>query len=294
MNLGYYPGCSLTGTAKEYDASLREVLSYFGIQFNEINDWSCCGATSAHATNYLLSIALPARNLLLAKHQGMEEIFAPCAACFNRLISSKHELEINKNIKLKVEDLYTDKFDSSPEVINVVQLFLQHIGLKEISTKKKIDLSNLKIACYYGCLLLRPRQILEFDDNEDPQMMEEIITAAGAKAVKWDFKTECCGASHTIANTEIVENLSRKIIENAAVNKADLIVVACPMCHSNLDMRQKNILKHNPGHKEIPVLYLTQLVGLAIGIDYSRLGLNLHFINPLPLLNSKLKKEVGT
>ena len=294
MNLGYYPGCSLTGTAKEFDASLREVLSFFGLQFDEINDWSCCGATSAHATNHLLSIALPARNLLLAKQQRMEKIFAPCAACFNRLIASKHEIEINKNIKSKVEDLYKEKFDGSPEVINVIQLLLQNIGLNEISAKKKIDLSNLKIACYYGCLLIRPTQILNYDDNEDPQMMEEIITAAGAKTVKWNFKTECCGASHSIANTEIVENLSKRIIDDAAANKADLIVVACPMCHSNLDMRQKNILKHNPDHKEMPVLYLTQLVGLAIGIDYNKLGLNLHFINPVPLLNSKLKKEVGT
>ena len=290
MNLGYYPGCSLTGTAKEFDASLREVLSFFGLQFTEINDWSCCGATSAHATNHLLSIALPARNLLLAKQQGMEEIFAPCAACFNRLISSKNELEENKNTKSKVEDLLEEKFDSSPDVVNIVQLF-HNIGLKEISEKKKVDLSSLNIACYYGCLLLRPTKILNYDDNEEPKMMEEIVTAAGAKTVKWNFRTECCGASHSIANTEIVERLSKKIIDDAENNKADLIVVACPMCHSNLDMRQKTIMKHNPGYKEIPILYLTQLVGLAIGIDYSKLGLNLHFINPMPLLNEKLKSE---
>ena len=291
MNYGYYPGCSLTGTAKEFDSSVRAVLSKFNIKFDEINDWSCCGATSAHATSHLLSVALPAKNLLLAKKQGMEKVFAPCAACFNRLIVSQQELENNKNIKLKVEDLLDEKYSSSPEVLNIVQLF-HNIGLKEITAQKQADLSGLKIACYYGCLLVRPNDISN-DDTEEPHMMEEVVSAAGAKTVKWNFKTECCGASHSIAHTEIVEKLSKKIIDDAEKNGADLIVVACPMCHSNLDMRQLNIKKHNPEHKTIPVLYLTQLVGLALGIKENELGLNLHFIDPMPLLKSKLKKEVA-
>ena len=158
MNYGYYPGCSLTGTAKEFDSSVRVVLSKFNIQFDEINDWSCCGATSAHATSHLLSVALPAKNLFLAKQQGFEKVFAPCAACFNRLISSKHEIDTNKNIRSKVEDLLDEKYSSSPEILNIVQLF-HNIGLKEITAQKQVDLSGLKAACYYGCLLVRPNDI---------------------------------------------------------------------------------------------------------------------------------------
>jgi heterodisulfide reductase subunit B len=292
MNYGYYPGCSLNGTAKEFDSSVRAVLSKFNIQFDEIDDWSCCGATSAHATNHLLSIALPAHNLFLAKQQGFEKVFAPCAACFNRLITSKHEIDNNKNVRSKVEDLLEEKYSSSPEILNIVQLF-HSIGLKEIIAQKQVDLSSLKAACYYGCLLVRPNEVTGYDDAEEPVLMEEIISAAGAKTVKWNYKTECCGASHSIAHTDIVEKLAKKIIDDAEKNGADLIIVACPMCHSNLDMRQLNIMKHNQDHKTIPVLYLTQLIGLALGIDEKTLGLNLHFIDPMPLLNSKLKKEAA-
>jgi heterodisulfide reductase subunit B len=292
MNYGYYPGCSLNGTAKEFDSSVRVVLSKFNIKFDEINDWSCCGATSAHATSHLLSIALPAKNLLLAKQQGFEKVFAPCAACFNRLISSQHEIDSDKNIRSKVEDLLEEKYTSSPEILNIVQLF-HNIGLKEITAQSQVDLSGLKVACYYGCLLVRPNDITNCDDTEEPQMMEQVAAAAGAKTIKWNFKTECCGASHSIAHTEIVEKLSKKILNDAEKNGADLIIVACPMCHSNLDMRQLNIKKHNPEHKTIPVLYLTQLIGLALGINEHELGLDKHFIDPMPLLKSKLKKEVA-
>jgi heterodisulfide reductase subunit B len=292
MNYGYFPGCSLTGTAKEFDSSVRVVLSKFNIQFDEINDWSCCGASSAHATSHLLSVALPAKNLFLAKQQGFEKIFAPCAACFNKLILSKHEIDSNKNIRSKIEDLLEEKYSSSPEILNIVQLF-HNIGLKEITAQKQVDLSGLKAACYYGCLLVRPNDIDSTDDTEEPKMMEEVVSAAGAKTVKWNFKTECCGASHSIAHTDIVYKLSKKIIDDAEKNGADLIIVACPMCHSNLDMRQLNIKKHNPELKLIPVLYLTQLVGLALGIEEKKLGLNLHFIDPMPLLKSKLKIEAA-
>jgi heterodisulfide reductase subunit B len=292
MNYGYYPGCSLTGTAKEFDSSVREVLSRFNIQFDEINNWSCCGASSAHATSHILSIALPAHNLFLAKQQGFEKVFAPCAACFNRLNSSKHEIDNNKNVRSEVENLLEEKYSSSPEILNIVQLF-HNIGLKEITANKQVDLSGLKTACYYGCLLVRPDDVSGGDDPEEPKMMEEVVSAAGAKTIRWNFKTECCGASHSIAHTDIVENLSKKIIDDAGKNGADLIIVACPMCHSNLDMRQLNIMKHYKGHKPIPVLYLTQLIGLSLGIDEKKLGFNLHFIDPMPLLKLKLKQEAA-
>jgi len=288
MYYGYYPGCSLSGTAKEFDYSLKEVLSKLKLQFNEIDDWSCCGASSAHGTNHLLSVALPARNLFLAKHQEFDKILAPCAACFNRLILSKQEIDSNKNVRSEIEDLLEEKYSSVPDVINIVQLF-HNIGLKEISSLKQVDLSGLKAACYYGCLLLRPNDIISQDDPENPKMMEEVVNAAGAKTIKWNFKTECCGAAHSIVHTDIVEKLSKDIIDDAAKNNADLIIVACPMCHSNLDMRQLNIKKKNPTHKLLPVLYLTQLIGLAIGIDENKLGLNLHFVDPRPLLKAKMK-----
>ncbi len=292
MEYGYYPGCSLEGTAKEFDHSLKEVLSKLNYGLKEIEDWSCCGASSAHFTNHLLSVALPVRNLLLASKQGLNEVVAPCAACYSRLVSSQKEMKLDEKTRMQVEDLIEEKFSNGMEVFNLIQLF-QKIGLDKIKEVKKVDLSNLKAACYYGCLLVRPGEVLHFDDEEDPKTMEEVVNAAGAKTIDWNFKTECCGASHSIAHTDIVEKLSKKILDDAVKNGADVIIAACPMCHSNLDMRQKNVIKHNPDHKIIPILYLSQLVGIALGIDYKKLGMNLHYIDPVPIIEKAIKKEAA-
>jgi heterodisulfide reductase subunit B len=172
--------------------------------------------------------------------------------------------------------------------------------LDKLKEKKQVDISKIKAACYYGCLLVRPVDIALPDDMESPDSMEAIIKSIGGKTVDWNFKTECCGAAHSIAHTDIVEKLCKGIIDNAQKHGADVIIVACPMCHSNLDMRQLNIIKHYPDHKPIPVLYLSQLVGLSMGIDEKKLGLGVHYISTKPLLEkiksdalpTEVKKEV--
>jgi len=292
MNFGYYPGCSLSGTAKEFDLSLKAVLKILDSELQEINDWCCCGASSAHSASHLLAVALPARNLILAKEQGMKEVVAPCAACFNRLKVAQHELKTDEHIRIKTDELLGIKYSDGINVLNLISFF-QQIGLDKIKTNIKVDLGKLNVACYYGCLLVRPHDILKFDDPENPTTMEEVVSATGAKPVDWNFKVECCGAAHSIAHTEIVENLSMKIIDDAVNHKADVIVVACPMCHSNLDMRQKNIIKHHPGRIAVPILYLSQLIGLSMGLDQKKLGLDLHFIDTTPLIDSLSEKEVA-
>jgi heterodisulfide reductase subunit B len=292
MNFGYYPGCSLSGTAKEFDLSLKEVLKNLDTSLQEINDWCCCGASSAHSASHLLAVALPARNLILAKEQGMKEVVAPCAACFNRLKVAQHELKTDEHIRIKTDELLGIKYSDGINVLNLISFF-QQIGLDKIKANIKVDLGKLNVACYYGCLLVRPHDILKFDDPENPTTMEEVVSATGAKPVDWNFKVECCGAAHSIAHTEIVENLSMKIIDDAVNHKAEVIVVACPMCHSNLDMRQKNIIKHHPGRIAVPILYLSQLIGLSMGLDQKKLGLDLHFIDTTPLIDSLSEKEVA-
>jgi heterodisulfide reductase subunit B len=287
MKFGYYPGCSMNGTAKEFDLSLKEVLSVLNINLEEINDWSCCGASSAHITSHLLAVALPARNLIIAKKQGLENLVAPCAACYNRLVQSRHELKLDEKIRIKTEELLEEKFTDGLEICNLIQL-LQKIGINKIKELKKVDFNGLNAACYYGCLLVRPPDITGFDDPENPVSMDEIVSAVGVKAVEWNFKTECCGAAHSIPHTEIVEKLSKKILDNAIQHGADIIVTACPMCHANLDMRQRNIIRHNPGQKSIPVLYLTQLIGISFGIDFKKLGIDRHTIDPVPLFRKKI------
>ena len=279
MKLGYYPGCSLSGTGKEYDLSLKKVLNLLDVELEEINDWSCCGATSAHATNHLLSTVLPSRNLSLAKKQNLSELIAPCAACYNRLIVSQHEIEKNPQLKKQTTELFGEFDSKGISIINIIELF-QKIGNGKIVEKKQRELKGIKAACYYGCLLVRPFEITGFDDSEQPHSMEEIITAAGAVPIDWNFRMECCGASHSIAHKEIVVDLSEKIINDASLHGADVIVVACPMCHSNLDMRQR-AMKNN---KKMPILYLSEFIGLALGLKAEELGLNLHFISSEMLL----------
>lgn len=280
---GYYPGCSLEGSAREFDMSLRAVLEKLDMKIEEVKDWSCCGASSAHVSDHLLAAALPGRNLMLAKEQGLANVVAPCAACYNRLAGAKHELQHNAKVKADVEELMGKRFTNGIEILNIIQLF-EAIGAEKIKAAIQEQLGHLKAACYYGCLLVRPHGITNFDDMERPVSMEKIVEAAGAKTVSWNFKTECCGAAHSIAHTDVVEVLSKRIIDDAIKNGANVIVVACPMCHSNLDMRQLNIKKHFENHQDIPVVYLTELVGMALGIKPEALGLNLHFIDTKSLL----------
>lgn len=279
MKIGYYPGCSANGTGKEYDISLKKVLELLDVQLEELNDWSCCGATSAHATNHLLSVALPARNLIIAKHQKLSEVVAPCAACYNRLIVTQHELGANLILEKQTSELLGENIGDGISIFNIVQLF-ERIGKEKIVEKKKNDLKGIKTACYYGCLLVRPFEITRFDDAEQPSSMEKIISATGAETVDWNYKTECCGGAHSFAHKEIVVDLSKKIIDDAKLHGADVIVVACPMCHSNLDMRQRAMKEH----QEMPILYLTEFIGLSLGVQPKELGIDLHFISADSLL----------
>ncbi|MCX7944553.1 MAG: CoB--CoM heterodisulfide reductase iron-sulfur subunit B family protein [Deltaproteobacteria bacterium] len=277
-NIGYYPGCSLLGTAKEYEQSIRHVFSKLGINLIEVDDWSCCGATSAHATNHLLSVALPMRNIILAKKQGLKSLFIPCAACYNRFVVARYEIENRPELRKKIEDVLEEKIETDIEILNMIEMF-QRIDRELFLSKRQRDLKGLKVAAYYGCLLVRPNGVTGFDDPEMPSAMEDVVRLTGAETVDWNFKVECCGASHSITNMTVVTTLSKRIIDDAVENGAEAIIVACPMCHSNLDMRQRNIAKMDSQHKSIPIFYLSELVGFSMGIDKEDLGLSLHFID---------------
>lgn len=292
MKIGYYPGCSLSGTGKEYEKSLRKILNDFSIELDEIKDWVCCGATSGHVLNHKLALALSAQNLMLASKQGIKEILAPCAACYNRLVVTRNELLNKPEVKKDIEQIIGEEIKDLPEVINIVQAF-NKAGVDVIAALKKYDMSAYKAACYYGCLLVRPSAITNFDDAEQPSSMEELLGKFGVKSVDWNYKVECCGGAHSIARKDIVVDLGEKILKDAEHNKANVMVVACPMCHSNLDMRQLNMKRKFDDHKDFPVLYITELIGLALGYTPRELGIDLHFIEFKGLKAAK-EKEVQT
>jgi heterodisulfide reductase subunit B2 len=271
MTLGYFPGCSLEGTAEEFGMSIRAVVEKLDLELTEIQDWNCCGASAAHQTNHVLGLALPARTLALAAEQGMDTVLAPCAACSNRLVAAQQEVIEKPDMRTAVEKtLHKSLPPGTVKIVNLIEFFLGH--LDRIKGAVTAPLAGKKIACYYGCLLLRPPRVVAFDDPEMPSSMERVVDALGAEAVSWGFRTECCGAAFAMSSTTSVVRLVERILRNAHESGAAAIATACPLCHANLDMRQR---KRSLGFR-MPILYLSQLVGLALGLAPRALGLYKH------------------
>jgi len=276
MKIGFYPGCSLTGSSREYNESILAISKEAGIELVEIPDWNCCGATAAHNLNHELSVSLPARNLVLAELAEMENLVVPCAACFNRLVMTQHELSEKADLKLLVEQKLQVKFQNNIKILNVLQFLEKYIFPKLDELIKKPLAYD--VACYYGCLLVRPNSIMKYERFEDPMTMDNIMQKLGANAIDWPFKTECCGAGFSVSKTEIVGELSGKIVRSAVDCGAKAIVVACPMCHSNLDMRRPAIESYLKRKVDIPVIYITQAIALAMGLTPKEAGLQRHFV----------------
>jgi heterodisulfide reductase subunit B len=277
MNFGYYPGCALHGSSNDYEQSVRACLGALGVTLAEIDDWICCGATAAHSLNHTLEVALPARNLALAHAQGHGEMLAPCPMCSMQLLRAQEAMASDDALRARMASLVEAETAQTPRVLNLIQVF-ERIGADALKAAVKKPLAQLKPACYYGCLLVRPPSVVRFDDAEQPQSMERILTALGAKPVEWNYKTECCGAGMTMAEPETVLRLSGAILANAAAHGANCLVVACPMCHVNLDMRQPAIEEATGVKYGLPVYYLTDAVGMALGLTASVLGADRHFV----------------
>jgi len=278
MEIGFYPGCSLKGTSSEYTQSTLALAKAFGINPIEISDWNCCGATAAHNMNHELSVALPARVLALAEKDGMKEILVPCAACYNRLLVTQHDLNKDEKLKKRVSEILQMPLSGNIEILNVMQFINKYIADK--LEEKIIKPFEHKVVCYYGCLLVRPQGILNFDRLEDPQSMDILMKKIGAETLDWGYKTECCGAGFSVSRTDIVAKLSGKIVKDAIDREAKAIIVACPMCQSNLDMRRPHIDSYLKMKTKIPAMYITQAIGLAVGIEREKLGLKKLFIAP--------------
>ncbi len=285
MKYAYYPGCSLHSTAREYDISTRAISQALGIELEEIPGWSCCGATSAHMTSGLLSLALPARNLLLAQELGLDTLVC-CAACYSRFKAANKAMSSNEDSRAQVNEIVGSPYNGEVRVRHFLDVLVTEYGLDALREKMSRQLTGLRVAAYYGCLLVRPPEVVEFDDPENPTSMDELTTALGAEAVDWPYKTECCGGSLALTRTDVVLKLSRDILQMAADEGAECIVVACPLCQSNLDLRQAQINKRYETEFVLPILYFTQLVGLGLGMGARELGLNKLTVSPQKLLHT--------
>ncbi|MFC2069278.1 CoB--CoM heterodisulfide reductase iron-sulfur subunit B family protein [Chloroflexota bacterium] len=281
ISISYYPGCSLDGTAKEYGESTEAICKTLGIELKELDDWSCCGSSSAHATNDLLSVALPARNLEIADKAGLD-LVVPCAACFQRLKFAEKELLAGKDI-----EGITRQYEGNFSIKHVLDFIWEDIGENTIDSKIKKSLKDLKIVCYYGCLTSRPPRITDASNPEDPQTMDKVMKNLGAEVKSWSYKTDCCGGNLVLTRPDIARQLIQKLLDMAEEAGADCIVTECPMCFSNLDSWQKEISTKTGKGRKIPIFYFSELMGLAFDEPSVSKWLKRHLVNPRPLLKQK-------
>ncbi|MFN4218127.1 MAG: CoB--CoM heterodisulfide reductase iron-sulfur subunit B family protein [Candidatus Bipolaricaulia bacterium] len=267
----FYPGCTLSSSAKPYSRSLSWVCQRLGIEMEELPGWTCCGATSAHALNRDLAYALPARNLAIAQELG-DDLIVACSACYSRLKIAQKALE-NSQTRERITGLLGRALDGRVQVKNILAVLSEQAP--RIKQEKTKALEGLKVACYYGCLATRIPRVEGFDDRENPTLMEQLVLAAGATALDWPAKTSCCGASFSVIDEAIALKMCANILEMARRCGADVITTSCPFCQYNLDWAQWT-LSHP---KKIPVLFITQLVGVALGGDKKELMLTSHLIS---------------
>ncbi len=281
--VSYYPGCSLHGTAREYDESIRGVCSILNLQLQELEDWTCCGASSAHCTDEGLAFQLAARNLAIAEKKGLE-LLVPCVACYSRFKTAEKEVKEHPEGHSKgISFLY----QGNVPIRYVLDFFCEESVLEEVKRKKVKPLSGLKVVCYYGCLTVRPPKVTGIRDYENPQHMDRLMELLGAEPIPWSYKTDCCGASLVMTRTDIVKSLGQRLLSMAKEAEADCLVTGCPMCQSNLDTRQDELEKEGGQKFDLPILYFTELMGLALGHREVKKWLGRHLTDPTRVLSSK-------
>lgn len=276
-SLLYYPGCTLKTKASDYEESAMAVMEALGRPLVEMDDWYCCGAVQSLTTDDIMHQIAPIRTMCCAQEQGEKEVVTLCDMCFNVLRQANERMKENPDDLETMNEFLTEDPDYEGEV-EVHHLFEVLTEMKD-EIKKKVEkpLSELTIAPYYGCMLLRPDNVA-IDDTEDPQIMEDLLETIGAKVLHNPKRTECCGSYHTVNRSDIVERRVKDIVGRAAEDGADVIALSCPLCQFNLDYHQRNT------EFEIPVLYLTELMALAMGLDA---GMKKHRVNPKSILKEK-------
>jgi len=278
----YFPGCSLHATAREYDESIRALAGVLGLALEEIEDWCCCGATPAHAIDPQAARILGLWNLGRAARAGKAPLLTGCAACFSRLRAAQEEVRARPGLAGEAQARLGLTVDPDLQVLHIAQVLAGEPMRERIRAATVRPLGGLPVACYYGCLLTRPRGPGAVDDAEDPHLLEDLVRLAGAEPVAWPLRLDCCGASMALPRPDLVHALSGKLLAMARERGARAMVVACPLCHSNLDFQQAAIRRKLGLNFQMPILYLTQLIGLALGLPERRLGLQRHFV-PVPV-----------
>ncbi len=289
----FFPGCSQLSSAKEYGVSAEEVAEALGLHLEPLKDWNCCGASSAHMTNHLLSVCLPARDLALAREQG-RDLVVVCASCYNNLRSAQKQILADSSLAQKVHGIAGKNPRFEGRIITLLDLIMHEVGLEELGKKVTQPLMGLRPVSYYGCLMSRPRGMMDDDDPDNPTFMDDLLSTVGADVRPWSYKTDCCGGSLSLTRTDVVVTLVNRLFEAAEEAGANCIVTACPMCLANLEMRQREGKLIFSKEHDLPVFFFTELLGLALGLEGAEEWFSRHLIDPRPLLaRSGLSRSAG-
>jgi heterodisulfide reductase subunit B len=289
MKISYYPGCTLKNHAKNFEDSTICSLNTIGVEVEELNRWNCCGTVFSLTTDDLIHHVAPIRNLIRVKEANYDKVMTVCAMCYNtlkraneRIKSDPESMDILNNFMDREEVQYNGEI----QVYHLLEFLRDEIGFENLAQKVVKPLKKLKIASYYGCLLVRPKEI-GFDDMENPTILEDLMSKLGADSVDFPYKTECCGAYQTVDKPEIIAERTNQILSSARNRGAEIVVVSCPLCAFNLDQRQKQTVEKFPEFKHIPVLYFTQPLAIALGCPEQTLRFDLNYIDPKPILKEK-------
>ena len=289
MKITYYPGCTLKANARNFEDSALYALEQLDIDVEELSRWNCCGTVFSLATDDLIHHMAPIRNLIRVKESGSDRVMTLCAMCYNTLKRANERMKADPESLEKINKvMYKEEIDyeGDVEILHLLELIRDEIKFENLTNKVVKPLENLKVACYYGCMLVRPREI-GFDDVENPTVMENLVSALGGDPVDFPYKTECCGAYQTVNKPDIIAERTNQIISSAKNRGAEVMVVSCPLCAFNLDHRQKQTVQIYQDFKGLPILYFTQLLAIALNCPEDVLRLDLHYNDPKPILQEK-------
>lgn len=289
MKISYYPGCTLKSNAKNFEESTLCSLKILGVEVEELPRWNCCGTVFSLATDDLIHHVAPIRNLIRVKESNSDKVMTLCSMCYNTLKRANERVKSDPEGLDKINNFMDREnidYEGDVKIFHLLELLRDEIKFENIAKNVKKPLNDLKIANYYGCLLVRPKEI-GLDDIENPTILENLMSTLGADPIDFPYKTECCGAYQTVDNPEMVADRTYHILTSAQDHGADVVALSCPLCAFNLDHRQKETAQKYPEFKNIPILYFSQLMAIALGCSEDDLRFDLHYIDPKPILKDK-------
>lgn len=286
MKVPYFPGCTLNTTGKGFDNAVRASAAAVGLELAELPDWNCCGATFPLIIDNMLELAAPAHVLVAAREEG-NLVTTACTTCYNVLKRTNKFIQEHEEERERLEAFIEAEYSGEVEVKDIVHLLRDDVGFDAVREKAKAPLRDLKVASYYGCMVLRPPDEVAYDDPDHPQSLDDLMAALGATPVDFPHKNECCGAYLAVKDPGITREMVYTILKSAQAAGAEAIATNCPLCQFNLDKQQAEMRKSYAGYQPIPVFYFSQLMGLALGLDVEDYGWERHYIDARPLLSER-------